>query len=79
MPFMIKGLATPDYILCVQLLQTDREYCASLQTSISSITEIYRLMHMRKLCVKCHSCEFLIVWIVNFKFLLKLRAHHSGK
>ena len=30
---MIKGLATQDYIPCAQLLQTDREYCASLQTT----------------------------------------------
>ena len=64
----------------------DSEYCASLQTSISSITGIQILMYMcirvAKLCVKCYSCEFSIVWIMNSKsgkFLLKLRADHSGK
>ena len=52
--------ATWDFIVCAQLLQTDREYCASLQTSISSITGIQMLMYIRKLCViqKCNSLEF---------------------
>ena len=29
------------YFLCAQLLQMDHEYCASLQTSILSITDVH--------------------------------------
>ena len=43
----------------------DHEYCANLQTNILSITGVYTLMYTCKVCVKCHSCEFLII-IVNF-------------
>ena len=41
-----------------QLLQTDREYCASLQTRISSITGVQTLMYTCKPCVKFHSRDF---------------------
>ena len=54
-----KGLTTWDFlVLCVQLLQMDREYCASLQTSILSINGVQMLMYTRKLCIKSHSREF---------------------
>ena len=80
---MIKGLATRDYFLCAQLLQTDREYCASLQTSISSITGIQILMYMHKLCVKSHLCECFECLDCEFlklgKLLLKLNTDCSGK
>ena len=59
MPCAIKGLATQDNFLCAQLLWTDNEYCANLQTSISSITPVQVLMYMHKLCVKSHSHELL--------------------
>ena len=49
---MIKGLATWNYFLWAQLPQMDREYCATLQTSILSITSVQTLMYTHKLCVK---------------------------
>ena len=33
------------------------EYCASLQSSISSIPGVQVLVYTRKFCVKSHSCE----------------------
>ena len=53
-----KNLATRDHILCAQLLQTDYEYFAYLQTSILSITKVQMLMYISKLCVIHCSCEF---------------------
>ena len=44
-----RGLAAQGYTPCAQLLQTDHEYCASLQTSISSITSVQTLMYTQTL------------------------------
>ena len=66
----MKCLATQDYILFAQLLQKDHEYCASLQTRITTIIRVQMLMYTYKRCaqlrVKCHSHELLIDWIMNF-------------
>ena len=87
MPCKIKGLASAHtrlYSLC-KLLQTDRECCVRLKTSILSITGIQTPMYTRKLCVKCHAHEFFDCLEIGLlisrlgKFLLKLRADHSGK
>ena len=78
---MIKSLATEDYFLYTQVMQKDHEYCANLQANILSITGVYTLMYTCKLCVKCHSCEFLII-IMNFgvwKITAKAKCSHSGK
>ena len=55
-------------VLCthVQLLQKDYEYYANLETGISSITAVQTLMYTHKLSVKCHPCEFLIVYNCEF-------------
>ena len=53
-----KNLATQDYILCAQLLQTDHEYLAYIQTSILSITKVQMPMYISKLCMIYCSCEF---------------------
>ena len=60
MPYTLKDLATPGFIPCAQLLQTDRKNCASLHISISSITSAQTLLYMCKLCViqKRHLREF---------------------
>ena len=66
-----KGFGHANYILCAQLLQTDCEYCASLQTSILYITSIQTFMYTHKRCVKCHSSECFESWISKSgKFLL---------
>ena len=57
-PYAMKGLATRDCFICMQLLQTDREYCGSLETSTSSISRLQMLIYMHKICVKYHYCEF---------------------
>ena len=61
-------------------MQTNREYCVSLQTSILFIAGVQILMYTRKVCVKCHSHEFFDCSDREFlKFLLKQLAYHSGK
>ena len=52
--------------LCTAIANGSWILCQCIQTSILSITSVQMLMYTRKLCVKYHSCEFLIVWILNF-------------
>ena len=72
MPCVIKGLATQDYFLSPQLLQTDHEYYASLQTSISSITGIQSCTYTCKLCVKSHLLELFDC--LGHEFLISAKA-----
>ena len=72
------------FSMCATILQTNCEYYASLQTSISSITGIQTFMYTCKLYVKFHY-ELSIVamdgsWISKLgKFLLTLRTDYLGK
>ena len=74
-----------DNFQCAQLLQTDHEYCTSLQISISSVTGIQTLMYTCKRCVKSHSHEFFdcldheFLNQENFCWSYALTNDHSGK